>query len=173
MIGMHKEDYDAPELVISNIEKVVRAEEEQINRMRGATKFVDDIATFAGTPSFLALQLVTLAAWLLWNSGIWPFLPIFDPYPFPLFDVVVAAEAVILTIMIVIKQNTMAVVADRRAHLNLQINLLTEREVTVILKMQRMMCEHLGLKPDDATNEFSQQVDVEKLVKIMGEKLDD
>ena len=36
--------------------------------------------------------------------------------------------------------------ADRRAHPNLQVDLLAEQESTMILQMLQKLCEHHGLK---------------------------
>jgi uncharacterized membrane protein len=170
---MPEEPFQTPEVIVSNVEKIVRAEEEQISRASVAIKLVNKLGMLIGTLQFLTCQIVFFVAWVIWNVGVFPFLTVFDPMPFPLFDMIVAAEAVILTVIIVIRQNRMAEIADRRAHLALQINLLAEREVTVMLQMQRAVCQRLGVTPDEAAHEYTQPMDVEKLANFIGEKLDD
>ena len=44
-------------------------------------------------------------------------------------------HALLLTIAVLIRQNRMAVLAEHRAHLDLQINLLTEQKVAKILEI--------------------------------------
>ena len=39
--------------------------------------------------------------------------------------------------------------ADQRAHLDLQVNLLSEKEVTKILQLQRLICARLDIKEAD------------------------
>ena len=51
------------------------------------------------------------------------------------YDEIIAVEAVLMTAFVLMKKNRMSKLADRRAHLNLQINLLTERETTKIIGM--------------------------------------
>jgi uncharacterized membrane protein len=38
--------------------------------------------------------------------------------------------------------------ADRRAHLDLQINVLAEQENTMMLRMLRSLCERQGIEPE-------------------------
>ena len=47
----------------------------------------------------------------------------------------VSANALLLTIAVLIRQNRMARRAEHRAHLDLQVNLLTEQKVTLILQI--------------------------------------
>ena len=57
--------------------------------------------------------------------------------------------------------------ADHRDHLNLQIDLLAEKEITKILQMQRRLCEHLGVPASDDPEavELSQHTAVEDLAR--------
>jgi uncharacterized membrane protein len=48
----------------------------------------------------------------------------------------------------------MTVDADRRAHLDLQVNLLSEQEMTLVLQMLREVCEHLGLHETTRSQKF-------------------
>ena len=43
---------------------------------------------------------------------------------------VVSLEAILLTASVLMSQNHLPLMADRRAHLNLPVNLLAERELT-------------------------------------------
>ena len=64
-------------------------------------------------------------------------LPPFDPFPFGILTLIVSTEGVLLAIIILISQNRMIRQADRRAHLDLQINLLAEQEASLILRQVR------------------------------------
>ena len=50
-------------------------------------------------------------------------------------------EAIFLSVFVLMSQNQMTRQADKRAHLDLQIDLLTEQELTVMLYMLRRLCE--------------------------------
>jgi uncharacterized membrane protein len=53
----------------------------------------------------------------------------FDPFPFQLLTLIVSLEAIFLSTFILISQNRDMQLAERRNHLDLQINLLTDRKI--------------------------------------------
>jgi uncharacterized membrane protein len=73
------------------------------------------------------------------------------------------------------KQNRMSVVADRRDHLDLQVNLLTERETTRIIQMLDRLSTHFGVEQfhDDDSREMSQHIAVEHLVDELDRRMPD
>ena len=81
----------------------------------------------------------------------------FDPYPFGLLTMVVSLEAIFLTIMVLISQNRMTMQADRRAHLDLQVNLLAEQEATAMVRMLERITLHLGLPVEGDTDTLAHQ----------------
>jgi uncharacterized membrane protein len=89
----------------------------------------------------------------------------FDPYPFSLLSVVLSLEAVLLTSFVLIRQNRMSKRADQRSHLDLQINLLSEKEVTKVLQILQRITLHLGIDEavDDETRELAKETEVDSL----------
>jgi uncharacterized membrane protein len=80
--------------------------------------------------------------------------PPFDPYPFPLLSTVLALEAVLLTSFVLIRQDAMDLRSERRNHLDLQVNLLAEKEATSILNALREIADHLDVDvPNDVERE--------------------
>jgi uncharacterized membrane protein len=65
----------------------------------------------------------------------------FDPFPFSFLTLVVSLEAIFLSVFVLMSQNRMTRQADKRAHLDLQIYLLAEQELTTILHMLRGLCK--------------------------------
>ena len=63
---------------------------------------------------------------------------------FPLLNVIVSLEAIFLASFVLMTQNRMTKQADRRAHLDLQVNLLAEQELTAILQMLYALCQKAG-----------------------------
>jgi hypothetical protein len=58
----------------------------------------------------------------------------------------------------------MSLAADRRAHLNLQIDLLAEKEITKLLQLQERICEKMGIHVvDTELNELSKETAVDLL----------
>jgi uncharacterized membrane protein len=98
----------------------------------------------------------------------------FDPYPFSLLGVIVAVEAVILSSFILMRQNRMMRRGERRDHLNLQVDLLAEKEITTLLQMVRAICGQMGLQnitADKDIRELSQNTSIESLTQSLEDRL--
>ena len=126
----------------TNIATIIRLEEEAESDRTGTERVSERIGHFAGTLSFVIVQVAFVAVWIAINLGKNGF----DPYPFPLLAGLLAFEAVTLTAFVLIRQNRMSVRADRRNHLNLQINLLAEQEATKIIQMLARMSRQMGIE---------------------------
>jgi len=97
-------------------------------------RFADYITHFAGSMPFVYFHAIWFAAWIAVNLGI-AGLPKFDPYPFGLLTTIVSLEAIFLSTFVLVSQNRQALLAERQSELDLQINLLSEYEVTRILTL--------------------------------------
>jgi uncharacterized membrane protein len=106
-----------------------------------------------------------------WVRGFGPF----DPFPFNLLTMVVSLESIFLSIWILISQNQMTRQAERRAHLDLQINLLAEQESTATLRIVRRIAEHLHVERErcPVDDSLAEETDIERLVSKMDEALPD
>ena len=160
----------------TNIEKVVHLEAEQEERVELAHRLSVAIGRFAGTNSFVVLQLASVALWIILNSGALPNLTPFDPYPFVLLAMVLALEAVLLTSFVLIRQNSMNEKADRRSHLDLQISLLAEKEATKIIQLLQRLSRQMGIEDlvtDHETRELSKDTEVEEVARELQQNLKD
>ena len=72
-------------------------------------------------------------------------------------------------------RESLRVIADRRDHLDLQVNLLTEKEATQIIQMLDRLSTHLGVEQhhDDGSRELGQHIAVEHLVDELRHRLPD
>ncbi len=102
------------------------------------------ITSFSGSMLYVWLHVAWFAIWILLNIAYFVFEP-FDPYPFGLLTMVVSLEAIFLSTFVLITQNRQAVAADRRAKVDLQINMIAEREVTKLIEMVSHIHKHLGI----------------------------
>ncbi|MGA8380319.1 MAG: DUF1003 domain-containing protein [Stellaceae bacterium] len=59
-----------------------------------------------------------------------------------------SVEAIFLSTFILISQNRMTATAQKRAELDLQINLLTEHEVTKLVALLSSVADRLGVKSE-------------------------
>jgi uncharacterized membrane protein len=155
-----------------NIAAVAKLEQEFLNQRSVTERMGDVIAGFAGSITFVILHLTWFTSWLLINTGNVPATRPFDPFPFVLLSVAVSCEAVLLSTLVLIKQNRMSRRADQRDHLNLQIGLLSEKEITTLLKLQRLMCDRMGIRTDDPeVVELAENTTVESVAKELDEKM--
>ena len=138
-------DHDAavPNAVLGNIDTVLAMEQRAERELPPLRRLAHDVGSFVGSIWFVALHGVAFAAWLTINSGYWPDLA-FDAYPFTLLGTLVSCESVVLTTFVLMKQNREGKRASHRSHLDLQVNLLSERELTKLLQMVQRISDRVG-----------------------------
>ena len=129
-----------------NIEAVARLQADAVRRRSAAARFSDTITGWAAREVAVVTHVVWFGLWALINLGHVRPIPIFDPYPFSLLGFLVSLEAIFLTLFVLASQNRLTQEAERRAHLDLQVNLLSEQEMTMMLRMLGEVCEHLDLR---------------------------
>lgn len=100
---------------------------------------------FSGNMWFVYLHVAWFGWWIAINVG-WIGHSRFDPFPFGLLTLIVSLEAIFLSTFVLISQNRASEVADMRADLDLQIDLLAEYEVTQVLQLVRSVGEKLGVE---------------------------
>jgi len=128
-----------------SIKAVSELERAALARRTAAETFSDLVVSQAGRPWVIALHALWFGAWMLWNSGRVPGVHVFDPFPFMGLTTIVSLEAIFLSLFILVSQNRATRRADERAHLDLQINLMAEREATKMLGLLRALCAYHGL----------------------------
>ena len=134
----------------------------------------DAIANFVGSIPFVVLHLCWFGIWVLLNTTKLFSAFRFDPYPFALLCMLVSLEGVLLSTFVLIKQNRMSMRADERSHLDLQINLLSEKELTKILQLQKLICSKLDIKEaelDFEVKELSNVTAVDNIAHELNRRL--
>jgi uncharacterized membrane protein len=102
------------------------------------------ITAFSGSMIFVYLHLALVAVWIAVNLGIVPGAPRFDR-SFVILATAASVEAIFLSTFVLISQNRAAKAADRRADLDLQINLLAEHEITRLITLTSAIAHTLGV----------------------------
>ena len=87
-----------------------------------AEQFSDWIATTIASGPSLLIHLTWFVAWVVVNAGLFPRL-VFDPFPFSFLTMTVSLEAIFLALFVLASQNRLSRQSDKRAHLDLQVNL--------------------------------------------------
>jgi len=157
-----------------NIRTIVAVEQEALQSRSLTDRISDGIARFSGSVSFVILHIFWFAGWIIANLSLIPGVAPFDPYPFNFLTLIVSLEAIFLSTFVLMSQNRMSHQADKRAHLDLQINLLAEQETTIMLQMLQRICRHLGLEAVTTIEEVQQlgkKTDIHTLVTELEKKL--
>jgi uncharacterized membrane protein len=157
-----------------NVEAIAKMEREALHERSFGERISDAITGFIGSMAFVVFHILLFISWGIINLNFVPGIPAFDPFPFGILTLIVSAEGVFITIFILIGQNRMSRQSDRRAHLDLQISILAEQEMTMMLRMQQKLCEHFGVDVDAIETEAEQlmsETDVKHLVGELEEKL--
>jgi len=155
-----------------NMEAVRKMEEDFLRARTTADRLADAIGGFSGSLKFVVLHVVLYGAWVVINLGFVPGIRKFDPPPFMLLGFLVSLEAIFLATFVLMKQNRMSRREDLRAHLDLQINLLAEREMTLVLQMLQKISTRLGVQtPGDEIEELTEDTPVEALANELQQKL--
>jgi uncharacterized membrane protein len=131
-------------VVERNIQALVKGREERRCRRTAEEKVVDAITSFAGSTWFVYLHAIIVVIWFAANTGHLGIRP-WDPYPFVMLAMAASVEAIFVSTFVLIGQNRQSAEADRRADLDLQINLLAEHEVTRLITLTEAIAEKLGI----------------------------
>ena len=110
-------------------------------------RLADAITRFTGSMTFVLIHLVLFGVWIVVNLGWTPVKP-FDP-SFVVLAMVASVEAIFLSTFVLISQNRMQALADKRADLDLQVSLLAEHEVTQLITLVREMARKMGIEEQD------------------------
>lgn len=137
-------DGQLPPTSVANIHAVAKLELQALKPRSSVDRLTERVTRSAASPIFSVVHVLWFSAWILMNTlGPWRF----DSYPFNFLTLVVSLEAIVLTAFVLRDQSRMAQIYDHRAHLDLQVNLLAEEELTTILSILCGLARHVGYDP--------------------------
>jgi uncharacterized membrane protein len=164
---------ETPSAISDVVERNIEALLERARRdERPQDRIVDTIIRFTGSLGFVFVHAAVVLAWVLINVG-WLPLPRFDP-TFVLLATVASVEAIFLTAFVLMAQRRMQSDVDRRADLDVQISLLTEHELTKLIKLVNDLAAHSGVKHiDPEIAEIQRHVTPETILDTLEKKQQD
>jgi len=131
--------------VEENLQAIADWEQSALLSRSPAARLGDAITAGVASGPALIGHAIWFLAWGAINLELIPAIEPFDPFPFPLLTMAVSLEAIFLSLLVLASQNRMSRQTDKRAHLNLQIDLLAEREMTAVLRLLTDIASHLGV----------------------------
>jgi uncharacterized membrane protein len=179
--GQKKSKENKPALsriMMRNIRTIVDIRQNAAHERGLQGRIADAVTAFSGHMAFVYLHIAWFCLWILINTGYFG-LPVFDPFPYGLLTMIVSLEAIFLSTFVLISQNLQNQEAERRADLDLQMNLLTEHELTRALLMLDMIQDKLGIENDTDPElaELEKEIkpedvmaEIERLQKIANER---
>jgi uncharacterized membrane protein len=149
-----------------NVRAISEWEQSVLHGRSRAERISDWITATASSGPVLVAHVIWFALWAIVNFGLIRGWEPFDPFPFPFLTMTVSLEAIFLALFVLASQNRLAHQSDKRAHLDLQIDLLAEREMTAVLQLLRDIAAHLNA-PTTVTSrqirEFAKETDIHEI----------
>lgn len=127
-----------------NIAALHERERDQCANAPFSERIASRITAFTGSMTFVALHLIIVTVWIGANLGWLPGVPRFDP-SFVVLAMAASVEAIFLSTFVLISQNRMAALDDRRSDLDLHITLLTEHELTELVALVHRIAARLDV----------------------------
>jgi uncharacterized membrane protein len=155
-----------------NVQAIKRWEKAILLARSKAEQVSDWIVCTAGSGPVLVLHVVWFAAWVIMNVDLIRGIRPFDRFPFPFLTMTVSLEAIFLALFVLASQNRLARQADKRSHLDLQVDLLAEREMTAVLQLLQDIASHLEVRTSvtpEQLRDLMKQTDLRRLTDRMDE----
>jgi uncharacterized membrane protein len=154
-----------------NIHAIATLERDALHERTTIDRITDRVTSAAGSPAFVAIHALWFGTWIVVNLTR---RDAFDPYPFNFLMLIVSLEAIVLTGFVLMTQNRMQRQADKRAHLDLQVNLLAEQELTAMLQMLHALCRRAGVGVtvrDARVEQLLEETDIHTLATALDREL--
>jgi uncharacterized membrane protein len=133
------------------------------SRRRRSEKIADWMTSRGGSIQFLVANATLFILWIIVNTGLVKGVPVFDPYPFIFLTTFVSLEAIILAIFVLISQNRAVKIDDLREEVDLQVNLIAQKEITKVMRMLAILLQKQGV-------DLSEDPELKKLLRPISEE---
>ncbi len=134
----------------------------------------DSLTKVFGSMFFLVLNFLAFTLWIVVNTGQIEGIEPFDPFPFGLMTTVVSLEAIALAIIVLISQNRASKISDLREETALQIDLISEEEITKLIKLHVMILKQQGIdiSEDPELAKMLKPLSPEQIEKALEKEID-
>lgn len=148
-------------------------EVQALKRRPFVQKIADFLTSYFGTFSFLVINAVVYIIWILGNTGKIAGFPMIDPYPYSFMNSFVSIEAIILSVIVLMSQNRENQRDILRNELGLQVQLISEKEITKILQLlKKILAENEKVKDDPELNEMTKEIDASYIERKLEAQLE-
>lgn len=175
---MNEKDEDSlPDHVSQQVDTIAALHARGESEVSIHQRTIEKVTAFLGRPLFLNLTIALIAVWIGLNlsAGRLHLSP-FDPHPFPLLSWLVSTGGLLLTIVVLITQNRQARLAERRAQLDLQVNLLSEQKIAKVIALMEELRRDIPSvenRHDPEAEAMSEAANAHAVLDALEEKLDE
>jgi uncharacterized membrane protein len=158
-----------------NVRAISEWEQSALHARSRAERLSDWITATAASGPVLLAHVIWFSLWTVLNLGLIRGWEPFDPFPFPFLTMTVSLEAIFLALFVLASQNRLAYQSDKRAHLDLQIDLLAEREMTAVLQLLQDIATHLNAPTSITTarlRELVKETDIHEITQKLDQMPD-
>lgn len=147
-----------------NIREIMKLRQQAEKEKTPDEHVADKITKFAGSMIFVYIHLAGFALWIIDNKGLMGIKPV--DASFTGLMLFASVEAIFLSVFVLIRQNRMNQLADKRSNLDLQVSLLAEHEITLLITLVKAIADKLNI--EEARNpeieELTRQVNPEQVL---------
>ena len=166
-------DTSLAEHISQNVESILAIHKRESETVTPSQRRLERASSFVGRPLYLLGLLGFVALWVAFNWGA-PLLHLtpFDPPPFQWLDGLLAFVALLTTTVVLIAQNRQTKLEQQRAHLDLQVNLLTEQKVTKLIHLLEELRRDLPMvrdRHDPQAAAMQEGADADQMVSALQE----
>ena len=127
---------DDQDPIARNTETMQAIHSRQAGAVGRLQKAVELLSEMIGSPLFLVFTICWVGAWIAVNlNAVRLHTHSFDSLPFSELQGLIGFSAMIVTLVVLIKQNRLEKLEERRVHLELQLIMLTEQKVTKLISL--------------------------------------
>jgi len=162
--------------IAQNTEAMLAFHEHEKDKLGWHHNLIVSLSEAIGSAIFLGATVLFVVIWVTTNLvSIQHHNKTIDPPPFQILQGILGLAALIVTIVVLIKQNRFGKMEERRSHLELQVNLLTEQKVTKLITLIEELRRDLPMiedRHDAQAAAYQVPTDPESVLKVLDEKKD-
>ncbi len=164
-----------PEHISQNIETIIALHRRYEEDVPQHQRVVETVTAFFGRPAFLYSILLGIILWVTPNVlprrlGI----ARFDPVPFPWLQFSLTTGSLLVTTGVLIKQERQEKLAEQRAQLSLQLNLLSEQKIAKLIALieeLRQDIPNVKNRSDPEAEMMKEAIDPHAIIDVLEETL--
>jgi uncharacterized membrane protein len=160
--------------VEQNVESVLAFNRREAESVTRAQRRVERLGQILIRPEYLLTLLLAIGVWVGFNLGAealghrsW------DGPPFALLDTIMTFASLLTTTVVLIAQNRQSKREQQHAHLDLQVNLITEQKVSKLIHLIEELRHDLPMvkeRHDPEVEALQVQTNAEKVLTTIEEK---